>query len=227
MSELNLNKATMTLKEITDLLDVRHDKALIKVDRMVLEPSFGTVSKTDIVYNDKGQTIQTYQLDKRQSIAVASRLNTALLMKVIDRWQELENAVPKLPQTKLEWMKLAVETEEAFQLETSAHLETKHTLKLANIRQIHERHISLEYMVVDIRNQQPDFEITYRDLLKKLREHKMIRKYGVLPLLNQNKAVPFTIRTGGDGSGNRISYIIPEERAALISWYASKTNQDI
>lgn len=137
------------------------------------------------------------------------------------------NAVPKLPQTKLEWMKLAVETEEALQLETSAHLETKHTLKLANIRQIHERHISLEYMVVDIRNQHPEIEITYRDLLQRLREHKMIRKHGVIPLLNQNKSVPFTIRSGGDGSGNRISYIIPEERAALISWYASKTNQDI
>ena len=36
--------------------------------------------------------METYQLDKRQSIAVASRLNTALLMRIIDRWQELEHA---------------------------------------------------------------------------------------------------------------------------------------
>ena len=226
MKGLSLNKETMSLKEITDLLDVRHNNAMRVVEKMIDDQSFGHA--TQIEYRtDKGNTYQTYQLDKRQSIAVASRLNTALLMRVIDRWQELENGVPKLPQTKLEWMRLAVETEEALQLEASAHLETKHTLKLANIRQIHERHISLEYMVVDIRNQQPEFEITYRDLLKKLREHKMIRKHGVIPLLNQNKSVPFTIRSGGDGSGNRISYIIPEERAALISWYASKTNQDI
>lgn len=47
MNELQLtNKETMTLKEITDLLDVRHDKALIKVDRMILESSFGCVAKT-------------------------------------------------------------------------------------------------------------------------------------------------------------------------------------
>ena len=73
----------MTLKEITDLLDVRHDKAMLKVSAMAQEPEFGTVSILDIVYNDKGQTIETYQLNKRQSIAVASRLNTALLMRIL------------------------------------------------------------------------------------------------------------------------------------------------
>lgn len=84
------NAQTMTLKEITDLLNVEHNKAMNKVEKMAEDPEFGTVAKTSTVYNDKGQTIQTYQLDKRQSIAVASRLNTALLMRIIDRWQELE-----------------------------------------------------------------------------------------------------------------------------------------
>ena len=84
---------TMTLKEITDLLGVRHDKAMLKVAKMAKEPDFGLVSKMDIQYESgKGRidTIQTYQLDKRQSIAVAARLNTALLMRIVDRWQELE-----------------------------------------------------------------------------------------------------------------------------------------
>ena len=85
------NAKTMTLKEITDLLDVRHDKAMLKVAEMAKEPEFGTMSILDIVYNDKGQTTKTYQLNKRQSIAVAARLNTALLMRIVDRWQELED----------------------------------------------------------------------------------------------------------------------------------------
>jgi|GEM_PF-4338224 len=84
------NAQTMTLKEITDLLDVRHDKAMLKVAAMAESPDFGTVSILDIVYNDKGQTTKTYQLNKRQSIAVSARLNTALLMRIVDRWQELE-----------------------------------------------------------------------------------------------------------------------------------------
>lgn len=103
----------MSLKEITDLIGVRHDKACQKVLSMAEEPEFGTVSIVDIVYNDKGQKIQTYMLDRRQSIAVASRLNTALLMRVIDRWQELESKqqTPQfnIPQTLPEALRLAAD----------------------------------------------------------------------------------------------------------------------
>ena len=91
----------MSLKEITDLIGVRHDKACLKVLSMAEEPEFGTVSIIDIVYNDKGQTVQTYMLDRRQSIAVAARLNTALMMRVIDRWQALESKQPENPLLQL------------------------------------------------------------------------------------------------------------------------------
>ena len=108
---------TMTLKEITDLLDVRHDKAMLKVAAMTESPDFGTVSILDIVYNDKGQTTKTYQLDKRQSIAVASRLNTALLMRIIDRWQELENqSKPSMPTTYIAALEALVASEKAKEL---------------------------------------------------------------------------------------------------------------
>lgn len=108
---------TMTLKEITDLLDVRHDKAMLKVAAMTESPDFGTVSILDIVYNDKGQTTKTYQLDKRQSIAVASRLNTALLMRIIDRWQELENqSKPSLPTTYIAALEALIASEKAKEL---------------------------------------------------------------------------------------------------------------
>ena len=48
---------TMTLKEITDLLGVRHDKAMVKVESLAKEPEFGTMSKMDIVYNEKGSIL--------------------------------------------------------------------------------------------------------------------------------------------------------------------------
>ena len=38
------------------------------------------------------KSITTYQLNKRQSIAVAAKLNVSLLMQIIDRWQALEDA---------------------------------------------------------------------------------------------------------------------------------------
>ena len=108
---------TMTLKEITDLLDVRHDKAMLKVAEMAKEPEFGTMSVVDIVYNDKGQTTKTYQLNKRQSIAVSARLNTALLMRIIDRWQELENqSKPSLPTTYIAALEALIASEKAKEL---------------------------------------------------------------------------------------------------------------
>jgi len=104
----------ITLKEITDLISVRHDKSMIKVEELSLEYGFGTLSKIDIVYNDKGQTIPTYQFTKKQAIAVGARLNTAMLMKVINRLEELELSKQfKLPQTFSEALRLLADETEA------------------------------------------------------------------------------------------------------------------
>jgi len=93
------NERVMTLKEILDLINndrkekgenpLRHDKAMSKVENLSKEPSFGSVSKMDIVYNDKGQTVETYHLTKKQAIAVAARLDNSRLMFVIDKLEEL------------------------------------------------------------------------------------------------------------------------------------------
>ncbi len=97
ITKFELNQ-TMTLKEITDLLEVRHNDAMAVVERMSKEDGFGTATKISYpITSGKGrkQLIETYQLNKRQSIAVAARLNTNLLMRIIDRWQALEDAIIK------------------------------------------------------------------------------------------------------------------------------------
>ena len=63
---------TMTLKEITDLLEVRHDLAMKKVKKLSKELTFGTMLEINIAYNNSGQTIKTYCLDERQSLAAHS-----------------------------------------------------------------------------------------------------------------------------------------------------------
>ncbi len=63
---------TMTLKEITDLLEVRHNDAMTKVEKMMEEPEFGTTTKISYTLqmpNNASKQMETYQLDKRQSIA--------------------------------------------------------------------------------------------------------------------------------------------------------------
>lgn len=84
---------TMTLKEITDLLEVRHNNAMRTVEKMAEEMDFGELLKISTSYkNNIGAElkIETYQLNKRQVFAVASRLNVKMQMRIIDRWQELE-----------------------------------------------------------------------------------------------------------------------------------------
>ena len=86
---------TMTLKEITDILGVRHDNAMRTVAAMMVDEAFGLAPQIEEpIISGKGreQSITTYQLNKRQSIAVAAKLNVSLLMNIVDRWTELEAA---------------------------------------------------------------------------------------------------------------------------------------
>ena len=96
----------ISLKEITDMLSVRHNDAMTKVEKLALEPSFGTLRKTRIAYNEQRQEIDTYCFTKKQAIAVGAKLNNTLLMKVIDRVEELEKQ-KQIPQTFSEALLLA------------------------------------------------------------------------------------------------------------------------
>lgn len=102
MNNLVLNKNTVgviTLKEITDLITVEHNKAMKVVDRLCLESSFGEVENFTTL-NLNNVKVETYLLTKKQAIAVGAKLNNSLLMKVIDRLEELESQ--NKPKTELE-----------------------------------------------------------------------------------------------------------------------------
>ena len=133
MKDLKLDKQTMTLKEITDLLKVRHNDAMKTVTLMIGAEGFGSI--TECSYRtSRGNIYTTYQLDKRQSLAVAARLNVTLLMRIIDRWQELENATPPQPQLPATYIEAL-----------SAHLESEKALleSQAERKRIEERFLSV------------------------------------------------------------------------------------
>lgn len=184
----------MTLKELTDLINVRHDKAMVKVEKLATEPSFGTVSKVDIVYNNKGQTTPTYLLDERQSIAVASRLNDSLLMRVIDRWRELEAKEQPIaiPQTYAEALQLAAD--QAKQLEEARPKLEYHDKVLATENGITTTEIASE------------LGMTANKLNKLLEAMKIQRKIGrrwVLTAANIGKGYDVEITHVDDGGVSR------------------------
>jgi hypothetical protein len=92
---------------------LEHGKQMVKVDELAKEPSFGTVAKMSIVYNDKGQTVETYHLTKKQAIAVGAKIDNRRLMIVVDRLEELAKQEPRVPRNK----KLAMLVEMAFHLD--------------------------------------------------------------------------------------------------------------
>lgn len=104
---------TITLKDIVDIIGVRHNDAMSKVEKLTEEPSFGTLRKTRIVYNDKGQTVDTFILNKKQAIAAGAKLNNGLLMKLIDRLEEIEKQkkIPQLPQNYIEALEALTKSE--------------------------------------------------------------------------------------------------------------------
>lgn len=106
---------TMTLKEITDLLCVEHNKAMKTVAKMATAPEFGAVSKIATVYNDKGQTIQTYKLNKRQALAVSAKLNVSLLMVIVDAFEAKYKPLTRVEAAQ-ENLRLTIEVE-ALELE--------------------------------------------------------------------------------------------------------------
>ncbi|WP_424687709.1 MAG: hypothetical protein ACNI3H_05645 [Halarcobacter ebronensis] len=129
----NNGEVVITLKEITDLIKVQHSKAMKKVEKLAEEPSFGGLAKMDTpTYNPDGsinKMIETYVLNKKQAIAVGAKLNNKLLMKVIDRLEELEKAKSQpreLTRTELALMVIEAEKErERLQLENKELERTK------------------------------------------------------------------------------------------------------
>lgn len=90
--------ATMSSREIAELVQSSHDSVLKTVRRLIAE---GVVSGTETLYKhpQNGQTYPQFVLDFRNTMVVASGYSAELRAKIIDRWQELEalNAPPPLP----------------------------------------------------------------------------------------------------------------------------------
>lgn len=81
--------ATMSSREIAELVGATHDSVLKTVRRLIAE---GVVFGNETLYKhpQNGQTYPQFVLDFRNTMVVASGYSTELRARIIDRWQELE-----------------------------------------------------------------------------------------------------------------------------------------
>lgn len=102
MNALALIAQTMTSREITELVQSRHDKVKQSIERLAAS---GVIQLPPLreVKNHLGQMVGEYHMGKRDCLVIVAQLSPIFLAVVVDRWQELEDkaasTLPALPTT--------------------------------------------------------------------------------------------------------------------------------
>ncbi|MEF0939608.1 Rha family transcriptional regulator [Rhizobium sp. BR 362] len=80
---------TMSSQDIAELVNSRHDKVKQSIERLAERGAIQLPPSGD-VKNHLGQTVQVYQIGKRDSYVIVAQLSPEFTARLVDRWQELE-----------------------------------------------------------------------------------------------------------------------------------------
>ena len=175
------NGGVITLKEITDIIEVRHDKAMIKVEQLAKEPSFGEVSKMD-TFNLNNVKVVTYVLNKKQAIAVGAKLNNKLLMKLVDKLEELETRKPLTVNEQIAL--IAQGHQEVEQRLTQIEYKIENDITLTSAQKFHLKELVTKKVFDLKQNHSLDDTFTkknYQRVWKKLKKHFVVSSYMEIP----------------------------------------------
>ncbi|MGI3746253.1 MAG: phage antirepressor KilAC domain-containing protein [Janthinobacterium lividum] len=111
----NITRQSMSSREISDLLNSRHDKVKQSIDRLVqrgtiIQPPMGDEQNNDSL--GRSRTESVYHLCKRDSFVVVAQLSPEFTARLVDRWQELEDQAAgrlRLPANYAEALQVAAD----------------------------------------------------------------------------------------------------------------------
>lgn len=110
---------TMSSREIAELTGSRHDNVKISMERMKNSGVIGFTATQEKPSAQGGRPLTVYNVNKRDSYIVVAQLSPEFTARLVDRWQELEEANQlHLPKTFSEALQLA--SDQARQLELAA-----------------------------------------------------------------------------------------------------------
>ncbi len=95
IATITSNQQTMTSKEMAALTEKRHDSVKRTIESLVEK---GLIGQPQIVDGEKsGNNVveKLYAVCKRDSYVVVAQLSPEFTARLVDRWQELEEAAPK------------------------------------------------------------------------------------------------------------------------------------
>ena len=109
------NVLTMSSLEIAELTGKRHDNVVRDIKAMFeqLGDSEGLLNSEDTYVNHQnGQKYKCYSLPKEETICLIAGYNAQVRMRIIKRWQELEEKqTPATPKTYIEALEKLLESE--------------------------------------------------------------------------------------------------------------------
>lgn len=110
------SELTMSSREIADLTGKEHKNVKRDIENMLSDLEGDALTFERIYFDTMNRQQNEYHLDRRHVDCLLTGYSAVLRMKVIDRWQELESATPKIPQTYAEALRLAADQAEQIAL---------------------------------------------------------------------------------------------------------------
>lgn len=102
--------ATMTSREIADLVESRHDSVKRTVERLVESGAIVQPPLVDGEISANHVVEMVYQIGKRDSYVIVAQLSPLFTARLVDRWQELEGRAPA-ELSRMDLLELAIQTE--------------------------------------------------------------------------------------------------------------------
>ena len=95
MNELiqkSVNELTMSSREIATLCNKRHDNVMADIRKMLDELDIYAPDFLGTFITEQGNQYECFNLPKRECLILVSGYNVKICIKIIVRWQQLEQA---------------------------------------------------------------------------------------------------------------------------------------
>lgn len=104
--------ATMSSREIAELVEKRHDNVKRTIDSLVSRCAIG-IPQIEKYSDSLGRSAKEYRIGKRDSYVIVAQLSPEFTARLVDRWQQLEDHAAAnhtvIPKTYSEALRLAAD----------------------------------------------------------------------------------------------------------------------
>jgi phage antirepressor YoqD-like protein len=122
LQNISAAEATMSSREIADLVEKRHDNVLRTIENLAQRGAIRLPQFEEVPNDGPGpKTVGQFRVGKRDSYVIVAQLSPEFTARLVDRWQQLEAAaqVPALPKSFAEALRLAADQQETIEAQAA------------------------------------------------------------------------------------------------------------